>query len=189
MEGLPGRRLACYRLSEGSKRDVTIVDFTVALAGEVLEEVAAKINFAAQTSGNALISIIIPCLNSELLTIECLQSIANALPEAFAIEVIVADNASEDPVYLALARNPTICYIRFDKNEGFGPACNAAAREASGKYLFFLNNDAQVAPGCLEALAAAADSGQVGIVGPKLISFDGSLQEAGCVLNQTVPAH
>ena len=169
---------------EGFEKDIAIVDFTVALGGEALEEVVARLNFASLASENILISIIIPCLNCELYTIECLQSIVNALPKAFAIEVIVADNASEDRAYLAIARNSAIRCIRLDKNEGFGPACNAAARKALGKYFFFLNNDAQIAPGCLEALVAAADYDLVGVVGPKLVSFDGSLQEAGCVLNQ-----
>ena len=171
------------RTLEGSERDITAVDFTVSLAGEDLEELVADINLGP-LSAEILLSIIIPCLNCELLTIECLQSIANAFPKTFAVEVIVADNGSDDRAYRALARNSTIRHIRFDKNLGFGPACNAAACDASGKFLFFLNNDTQIAPGCLEALTLAANGTGVGIVGPKLVSFDGSLQEAGCVLNQ-----
>jgi O-antigen biosynthesis protein len=169
---------------EGSNRDLSVVDFTIALAGHDLDEVVQKIKFPRPKSGKLLISVVIPCLNCELLTVECLQSVINVLPKTFAIEVIIADNASENPAYLAIARNSTIRYIRFDKAIGFGPACNAAASEACGKYLFFLNNDTQVAPGCLEALLAVAKNRSVGIVGPKLVSFDGLLQEAGCLLNQ-----
>jgi O-antigen biosynthesis protein len=169
---------------EISEPDSAIIDFTVAMAGQRLGEIVRKIKFPRAKPGKVLVSIIIPCVNCELLTVECLQSLENALPKAFTIEVIVADNASNDPAYSAIAANPTIRYLRFEENMGFGPACNAAAGEASGKFLFFLNNDAQIAPGCLEALAAAAENEFAGIVGPKLVSFDGSLQEAGCLLNQ-----
>ena len=74
--------------------------------------------------------IVIPCLNEELVTVECLQSIAQAMPQSFGIEVIVADNASEDAAFAAIGKNPTIKYLRFEKNLGFGPACNAAAAKA-----------------------------------------------------------
>ena len=49
-------------------------------------------------------------------------------------------------------------------------------------FCFFLNNDAQIAPRCLEALLTAIDSEAIGIVGPKILGVDGRLQEAGCLL-------
>lgn len=169
---------------EGQGRDVSALAFCVALGGLDLAEVLARIDFGSPEADNILVSIVIPCLDEELVTVECLQSIERALPTSFDAEVIVADNASEDAAYTAISQHPTIRYIRFEKNIGFGPACNAAASKARGNYLFFLNNDAQIAPGCLEALVAAAAEPGVGIVGPKILSFDGSLQEAGCLLNR-----
>ena len=132
------------------------------------------------------VSIVIPCVDQEQVTAECLQSIANGRPAAFDIEVIVADNGSSDRMYRAVAEHPGIRSLRLEQNIGFGPACNEAAKAARGEFLFFLNNDAQLAPGCLEALVAVMRedaSADIGIVGPKLLSFDGRLQEAGCLLN------
>lgn len=169
---------------EGNARDRDALGFCVALRGSDLAEVVSKIDLGSAAEKDIRVSIIIPCLNEELVTVECLAAVAQALPAGFGVEVIVADNGSTDSTFASIAQNPTIGYLRFDENIGFGPACNAAAGKARGEYLFFLNNDAQIAPGCLEALLDAAASDGVGVVGPKILSFDGSLQEAGCRLNR-----
>ncbi len=169
---------------EGCTSDTEAIEFCAVLAGLDLKEIAARINLRSPAPENVLVSIVIPCVDEELVTIECLTSIQNALPEDFGVEVIVVDNASTDPAYEAISKNITIRYLRFDKNIGFGPACNAGAKMAHGDFLFFLNNDAQIAPGCLEALVAGAKQEGIGLVGPKIVSFDGTLQEAGCILKQ-----
>jgi GT2 family glycosyltransferase len=169
---------------ESREPDVEGLSFLCALKGLLLEEVVAQLDFGTPNPEDVRVSIIIPCLNEELVTVECLQSIAQAMPQSFALEVIIADNASEDPAFAAIGKNPTIKHLRFEKNLGFGPACNAAAAQARGQYLFFLNNDAQISPGCLETLVEAAAAPSVGMVGPKLLCFDGSLQEAGSLLNR-----
>jgi GT2 family glycosyltransferase len=42
-------------------------------------------------------------------------------------------------------------------NRGFGSGCNQAAKEAGGELIVFLNDDAEVEPGWLEALVETAD--------------------------------
>ena len=174
---------------EGTEPDSGVLSFTVSASGmpPARALVGAHFGRTAADAGDPRVSVIIPCLNEELVTAECLLSISQSLPESFRIEILVADNASTDPLYLAISRHPELRHIRFEANLGFGRACNAAAGFAQGEFLFFLNNDAQIAPGCLEALLAVmteqGDGAAVGIVGPKLLSFDGRLQEAGCVLN------
>ena len=172
---------------EGSEPDPEAVRFTVSLLGADLDQAVAALRFARPDAAPEppLVSIVIPCLNQELVTAECLLAIAQALPEDFAIEVIVADNGSTDPLYAGLAAHAELVYLRAETNIGFGPICNAAAEHASGEFLFLLNNDAQIAPGCLERLVATAREGaNIGAVGPKLLFFDGHLQEAGCLLNR-----
>lgn len=169
---------------ESREPHVEALNFLCTLMGLPLDEVVAALDFGTPKSEDIRVSIIIPCLNEELVTVECLQSIAQAMPRSFTLEIIVADNASEDGAFAAIGKNPTIKHLRFEKNIGFGPACNAAAAKARGEYLFFLNNDAQISPGCLEALVEAAAAPNVGMVGPKLLCFDGSLQEAGSLLNR-----
>jgi len=168
---------------ENAERDITALAFCCVFAGLDLSEVAAKINFREPNPENIRVSIVIPCVNEELVTIECIASIEAAAPKDFDIEVIVVDNGSTDPSFKVLGKNPTLQYLRFDKNIGFGPACNAGAKIARGVFVFFLNNDAQIAPGCLETMVEAMEQDWAGLVGPKILSFDGTLQEAGCLLN------
>jgi hypothetical protein len=83
----------------------------------------------------------------------------------------VVDNASTDgsAQYVA-SRFPGVTLIRNRKNLGFPAANNRAAGRARGKYLAFLNPDAQAEPGWLEALIAALQ-GQpaVGLVTPQIL--------------------
>ncbi len=46
--------------------------------------------------------------------------------------------------------------VATDENAGFGAGCHAGARASDAPLLLFLNPDAELAPGCLEALRAAA---------------------------------
>jgi GT2 family glycosyltransferase/ubiquinone/menaquinone biosynthesis C-methylase UbiE len=153
-----------------------------------LVRIVAKLDFSPPASAvpGPRVSIIIPCLNNERLTAECLASIRRAASVNLDVEIILIDNASSDPLYASLASRPGLKVLRFEKNLGYGPACNEGAALATGEFLFFLNNDAQISPGCLEILIEAftGEGGEaVGIAGPKLVSFDGRLQEAGCLLN------
>jgi GT2 family glycosyltransferase len=100
-------------------------------------------------------------------------------------EVIVVDNASADetPARLAELDGPRI--VLNDANTGFGPGCNQGAALAQAPLLLFLNSDAMVHPGWLEAMLAALDSaGWVGAVVPRYLHEDGRLQEAGALLAQ-----
>lgn len=174
------------RSLEDQTPDLEAIAFTVAFAGmdpvKALESTDLSLCATIDTK-KVDVSIIIPTINESQVLVECLASIANAATPDISIEVIVVDNASTDAVYTALQHHKNIKYVRFEENVGFGNACNAGADAARGKYLFFLNNDAQIAPGCLERLIATQKSTKAGIVGPKLLSFDGRLQEAGCLLN------
>lgn len=71
------------------------------------------------------------------------------------VTVFVVDNASSDDTG-AVAVSAGASYFRLERNEGFGRACNAGAREAHTPFLFFVNPDAKLEPGCIEALAATA---------------------------------
>ncbi|MFN2289663.1 MAG: glycosyltransferase family 2 protein [Anaerolineae bacterium] len=73
-------------------------------------------------------------------------------------EVIVVDNASrDDSAQHVASRFPEVTLICNRANLGFAAANNRAAHQAQGKYLAFLNPDAEVEPGWLEALIAALE--------------------------------
>ena len=171
------------RSEEGCALDLDAIGFLDYLGEADLSGKVRRLDIGHACT-DVLVSIVIPCLNEGQVTVECLASLSRAMPKQFGVEVIVADNASDEDVFRSISEHNQIRYIRFDENIGFGPACNAGAAEARGKYVLFLNNDTQVAPGCIEALIAEAEKPHVGLVGPKILSMDGSLQEAGCLISR-----
>jgi GT2 family glycosyltransferase len=68
-------------------------------------------------------------------------------------------------------------------NVGYGPANNHGLRSARGDYVCFLNSD--VVPGSphwIEQLTAdLAQHTNIGVIGPRLLYEDGSIQHEGCI--------
>jgi GT2 family glycosyltransferase len=128
------------------------------------------------------VSIIIPVFNHCRDTLLCLESIARNTSKP-SYEVIVVDDASTDETSQILADAKGLAYLRNDQNLGFIASCNRGAAVARGDYLLFLNNDALVLPGWLEALERTfKDIPSTGLAGAKLLFPDGRLQEAGGVI-------
>jgi GT2 family glycosyltransferase/SAM-dependent methyltransferase len=123
-------------------------------------------------------SIIVPVFNELTTTIECLLSIC-AAAETRRFEVILANDASTDDTKAVLGKIPNLVFVDQPENLGFLRNCNKAAARARGKFVVFLNNDAQVTPGWLNALAAALAEPGVGAAGPRIVYPNGVLQEAG----------
>lgn len=95
-------------------------------------------------------------------------------------EVIVIDNGSRDGTLDMLRREfPQVRRVENHENRGFGTANNQGIRLARGGYVLFLNPDTLVYPGALAKMVDfLRDRPEVGVVGPKLLSADGSLQPA-----------
>lgn len=93
------------------------------------------------------------------------------------VEVILVDNASTDGTSEWVAgEHPSVRLIRLDENIG------AAARDealplARGRYTMFLDSDAVLTQDALPTMVAALDHHpDWGLVGPRLVYDDGSLQ-------------
>jgi GT2 family glycosyltransferase len=73
------------------------------------------------------------------------------------VETIVVDNGSQDGSAELLATHyPWVRLIQTGSNLGFAEGCNRGLAQASGDWVFTLNNDSVLAPGCLAELCAAA---------------------------------
>ncbi len=65
--------------------------------------------------------------------------------------------------------------VRAERNRGFGAGCNEGAHLAGGELLLFLNPDAELQPGAIEAMVARFESDErIGVVGGRLLRPDGS---------------
>jgi GT2 family glycosyltransferase/2-polyprenyl-3-methyl-5-hydroxy-6-metoxy-1,4-benzoquinol methylase len=105
-------------------------------------------------------------------------------------EVIVVDSASPDDTAQRLRTELDGVRLELhDENIGFARACNAGADLATGRYLCFLNIDALVEPGWLPPLLEQAEQPRTGAVFPMLLEPDGTVQEAGSVVDSLGWAH
>ncbi|MCB0544283.1 MAG: glycosyltransferase family 2 protein [Lewinellaceae bacterium] len=103
-----------------------------------------------------LVSIISVNYNQAEATCEMLDSIR--AQEYGRVEVIVVDNGSRyDAGGDFRRRFPGLKYIRSEKNLGFAGGNRLGLSLATGDFLFFLNNDAELTEGCIERLVSLFD--------------------------------
>ena len=104
-----------------------------------------------------------------------LGTLLGSIPEGVAC--IVVDNASQDAeASRALAEAHGARFIGNAENIGFGRACNQGAAAAEGDLLFFVNPDAELTPGAIPTLLAAADAHpQASGFNPRVTKGDGSV--------------
>ncbi len=99
------------------------------------------------------------------------------------VEIIVVDNGSvKDETGKLKEQFPEYSFIRSERNLGFAGGNNLGLTQASGDYLFFVNNDTEFTTGLLQRLVDVLENNpQVGIVSPKILYFDhpGQIQYAG----------
>lgn len=95
-------------------------------------------------------------------------------------EVIVVDNASHDGTIAMLQQDfPDVRLIANSDNRGFAAANNQGLAVATGQFLLLLNPDTLVPEGGLGTLVSFASAHpEAGVVGPRLLNADGSLQHS-----------
>ena len=94
-------------------------------------------------------------------------------------QVFVVDNGAGDGTWDRLGPRTDIRLLRGSRELGFGRGNNLAASNASGRWLLFLNPDTEPEPGSVRRLVDRADSDPgVGVLGPRLVLPDGSLDPA-----------
>jgi GT2 family glycosyltransferase len=127
------------------------------------------------------VSILLVLYNQAALTYACLRSILETVHLPY--EVVVVDNASSDETVQLLSRSQNAKILSNNSNLHFLRGCNQALQHLQGEYLLFLNNDACLMPGALEAAVRTLENTKgAGAVGGRIVTFDGRLQEAGSLV-------
>ena len=111
----------------------------------------------------------------------CLKTLFNDIQHSsLGVQVTVVDNNSQDGIKDFLQKEfPQVKCILQEKNFGFGKSQNTGMRSAEATYYFALNPDTVFAKGerTIERLYNFMEANpKVGMIGPKLVYPDGSLQ-------------
>jgi len=123
------------------------------------------------------LSIIIVNYKSRVKLLACLESLAAFLPPELKREVIVVENDSGDDLSDLNAKYPGLKLILSARNLGMGGGNNLGLNIASGDYILILNPDTVIKSSAVAVLLDyLKNHPEVGLVGPKLLYPDGSLQ-------------
>ena len=134
---------------------------------------------------------VVVSFNTKALTLRCLAAFREA--GCVVSEICVVDNASSDGTASTLTHDlhwknleprgkedfPSLTVIGLSKNIGFGPANNRGVSSTTSPFVALVNSDAFVFPGALMTLRDyLLANPKVGVVGPRLLNVDGSMQES-----------
>ena len=137
------------------------------------------------TAGNRCFTLGVVIVNyrTPALVEACLNSIGPMLAPADA-GVVIVDNASGDGSFerisafcAAAPEAARLKVVAAPANDGFSAGNNIGCAAIDSDFVLFLNSDAAVMPGALDALlAAAAASPDAGIFAPRIVGSDGVAQ-------------
>ncbi len=125
-----------------------------------------------------MIDIIIVNYNSSDFTIDCLNSVKDALQGRQA-KIYVQDNASSDRPERIQELFPEIILKQNHSNLGFAKAVNQALQQGESEYILLLNPDTRIADDFFDTtLDYMENHPGIGILGPKILDNDGMLQNS-----------
>ncbi len=127
------------------------------------------------------VATVVVTYNSAAVLKDCLLSLAGGFQGVHLAEVLVADNASaDDSVTIAESVSGLpLRVVRVGSNAGYAAGINAAIRELDTLAIdavLVLNPDTRLRPGSVAVLAGALRTPGRGIVVPRLLNPDGTLQ-------------
>ena len=138
-----------------------------------------RVNYKLNTEPK--VSIIIPTKDKKELLQRCIQSIeGNTTYKNW--EIIIIDNNSRDEKTIHYFESLPYEILQYDEPFNFSKINNLAVSKAKGDYLLFLNDDtAALEPNWLTEMVSLCQQKNVGVVGPKLVHYDQTIQHAGAV--------
>jgi N-acetylglucosaminyl-diphospho-decaprenol L-rhamnosyltransferase len=135
----------------------------------------------AGQAGLPRIAVVIVTHNSADVVADCLATLPEGVKGVELTDVIVVDNASTDEsVRIAneVAGLP-IQIIQLDSNAGYAAGFNTGVDALAGREpdaVLVINPDCRLRPGAVAAMADALSATPRGIVAPRLLNLDGTLQ-------------
>lgn len=131
-------------------------------------------NVVHPVAGKPKVSVVIPTKNQYQIVRRCVESIfAKTTYDNF--EVVLVDTGSTDDTvrrwYKKIAaEHPNLTVVDWPEQPfSYARSCNFGARQASGEFLVFLNNDTEIlTPRWLELFLSDAQRDHIGAVGCKL---------------------
>ncbi|WP_236775280.1 glycosyltransferase family 2 protein [Agrobacterium tumefaciens] len=114
------------------------------------------------------VTIVSVCYKSDALIVDMIASIPAETP------IVLVDNGRTNS-FASLPKGRNIDIVRLDENLGFGRGCNAGAAVVQTPWILFLNPDARLKPGALEALLEAIEQYPSAVAfNPRIANADGS---------------
>lgn len=140
----------------------------------------------SRSSSKDKVSVIVLTWNSEKYIEKCVESVYNSTKTCFnSIEIIVVDNGSSDSTPKILERiksnNANLWCILLDRNYGTTFPRNLAIKESKGDFILVLDSDTEITEYSIGILLDTLDDenyANVGIVAPRLLYTDGSVQHS-----------
>jgi len=119
----------------------------------------------------AIVDVVVVSYGSRATLRACVAPLAGAP----GVRVTVVDNASPDDALDTIA-DLDVQVVRTGRNGGFSFGCNHGVAAGDAPYVLFLNPDAQLEDGALDALVAALDADpRVALAAPRILEGDGTL--------------
>lgn len=123
------------------------------------------------------LSIIVTSYKNPQLLKVCLDSIKENV-SGIEYELIVADGETQEDTELMMREEyPEAVFFAFERNVGLQVLLKNGIEASHGKFILILNGDIIITPESIaEMLDFMKKNPEVGMLGPKLLNFDGSLQ-------------
>ena len=123
------------------------------------------------------VSITICSWNTQEDLRKCLESLWEVRGEAFFETIVIDNNSADGSPDMVEANFPWVRLIRSSRNLGFTGGQNHCIAARQAPHALLLNSDTIVHKGAIARILEYADNhAEVGIVGPRLLNLDGSIQ-------------
>lgn len=116
------------------------------------------------------LAIIIPHYNGKDILYNCIKSLNESVFKDFTVYVV--DNGSTDDSVAHIKKHfPDVVIFETGENLGYAGGCNYGYENTKEPFVWFLNNDTEQEPDCLQNMMEFIKSNdEVGAIQPKLIS-------------------